>query len=136
VAKVAMGANQSQVAKAIAEAEAYDGPSLIIAYAHCINHGLNLAKGIDQQKLAVACGHWPLYRYNPDLEAEGKNPLHIDSKAPSIPFAEYALNENRYRMLKMMNPEHADELMEMSQKDVVKAWKFLEGRVKALEPEK
>jgi len=136
VAKVAMGANQSQVAKAMAEAEAYDGPSLIIAYAHCINHGLNLAKGIDQQKLAVACGHWPLYRYNPDLEAEGKNPLHIDSKAPSIPFAEYALNENRYRMLKMMNPEHADELMAMSQKDVEKGWKFLEGRAKALEPEK
>jgi pyruvate-ferredoxin/flavodoxin oxidoreductase len=136
VAKVAMGANQSQVAKAFAEAEAYDGPSLIIAYAHCINHGLNLAKGIDQQKKAVACGHWPLYRYNPALETEGKNPLHIDSKAPSMPFAEYALNENRYRMLKMMNPAHADELMALSQKDVEKGWKFLEGRFKALEPEK
>ena len=136
VAKVAIGANPTQAVKAFAEAEAYDGPSLIIAYAHCINHGLNLAKGLDQQKNAVACGHWPLYRYNPDLEDQGKNPLHIDSKAPTMPFADYALNENRYRMLKMMNPAHADELMAMSQKDVDKAWKFLNGRAKALEPEK
>ena len=136
VAKVALGANPQQVVKAFAEAEAYDGPSLIIAYAHCINHGINMTKGFDQQKKAVACGHWPLYRYNPTLEDEGKNPLHIDSKAPSIPFAEYALNENRYRALKLMNPEHADELMEMSQKDVEKGWKFLEGRAKALEPGK
>jgi len=136
VAKVAIGANPTQAVKAFAEAEAYDGPSLIIAYAHCINHGLNLAKGLDQQKKAVACGHWPLYRYNPDLEAQGKNPLHIDSKAPSMPFADYALNENRYRMLKMMNPTHADELMAMVQKDVEKAWRFLEGRFKALEPGK
>ena len=136
VAKVSLGANPGQVAKAIAEAEAYDGPSLIIAYAHCINHGLNLAKGLEQQKKAVACGHWPLYRYNPELEEAGKNPLHIDSKAPSMPFADYALNENRYRMLKMMNPTHADELMALSQKDVDKSWKFLEGRAKALEPEK
>ena len=136
VAKVAMGANPQQVAKAMAEAEAYDGPSLIIAYAHCINHGLNLAHGLDQQQKAVACGHWPLYRYNPDLEEQGKNPLHIDSKAPSMPFADYALNENRYRMLKMMNPGMADELMAMSQKDVEKGWKFLEGRAKALEPGK
>jgi pyruvate-ferredoxin/flavodoxin oxidoreductase len=134
VAKVSMGANPGQVAKAIAEAEAYDGPSLIIAYSHCINHGINLANGLEQQIKAVACGHWPLYRYNPELEEAGKNPLHIDSKPPTIPFAEYALNENRYRMLKMMNPAHADELMAMSQKDVDKGWKFLEGRAAALEP--
>jgi len=133
VAKVAMGANPMQVCKAFAEAEAYDGPSLIIAYAHCINHGFNLAKGLEQQQKAVACGHWPLYRYNPELEAQCKNPLHIDSKAPSIPFADYALNENRYRMLKMMNPAHAEELMAMSQKDVEKGWRFLEGRFQALE---
>ena len=136
VAKVALGANPTQAVKAFAEAEAYDGPSLIIAYAHCINHGYNLASGLEQQKKAVACGHWPLYRYNPFLEEEGKNPLHIDSKAPSMPFADYALNENRYRMLKMMNPAHADELMAMAQKDVEKAWKFLEGRFMALEPGK
>jgi len=136
VAKVSLGANPQQAVKAFAEAEAYDGPSLIIAYAHCINHGINMAKGFDQQRKAVACGHWPLYRYNPMLEAEGKNPLHLDSKEPSIPFAEYAMNENRYRALKMMNPEHAEELMAMSQKDVEKGWKFLEGRFKALEPSK
>jgi len=136
VAKVAVGANPTQAVKAFAEAEAYDGPSLIIAYAHCINHGFNLAQGLEQQKNAVACGHWPLYRYNPALDAEGKNPLHIDSKAPSMPFADYALNENRYRMLKMMNPAHADELMSMAQKDVEKAWRFLVGRAAALEPGK
>ena len=135
VAKVAMGANPGQVAKAMAEAEAYDGPSLIIAYSHCINHGLNLANGLEQQKKAVACGHWPLYRYNPALEDTDKNPLKIDSKAPSIPFEEYALAENRYRMLKLTNPAMADELMAQSQKDVDKSWKFLEGRAKALEPE-
>ena len=136
VAKVALGANPGQVAKAFAEAEAYNGPSLIIAYSHCINHGINMAKGLDQQKKAVECGHWPLYRYNPELETQGQNPLHIDSKAPSIPFAEYALNENRYRMLKMMNPAHADELLALAQKDVERGWKFLEGRAKALEPAK
>ena len=135
VAKVSMGANPGQVVKAFAEAEAYNGPSLIIAYAHCINHGINMATGLEQQKKAVACGHWPLYRYNPVLEAEGKNPLTIDSKPPTIPFAEYALAENRYRALKMMNPEMADQLMAEVQKDVDKAWKFLEGRAKALEPE-
>jgi pyruvate-ferredoxin/flavodoxin oxidoreductase len=135
VAKVSMGANPSQVVKAFAEAEAYDGPSLIIAYSHCINHGINMATGLEQQKKAVACGHWPLYRYNPVLEEEGKNPLSIDSKAPSIPFAEYALAENRYRALKLMNPSQADELMAEVQKDVDKAWKFLEGRARALEPE-
>jgi pyruvate-ferredoxin/flavodoxin oxidoreductase len=131
-----MGANPIQVAKAIAEAETYDGPSLIIAYAHCINHGINMTKGLEQQKKAVECGHWPLYRYHPDLEAAGKNPLTIDSKEPTITFAEYAMAENRYRMLKMMNPAHADELMDLSQKDVTKSWKFLKARAAALEPEK
>jgi len=133
VARIALGANPQQVVKAISEAEAYDGPSIIIAYSHCINHGLNLAKGLEQQKLAVACGHWPLYRYNPELEDAGKNPLTIDCKEPTIKFADYALNENRYRMLKMANPEHCDALMEASQKDVDKSWKFLQSRFKALE---
>ncbi|GAB4334609.1 MAG: pyruvate:ferredoxin (flavodoxin) oxidoreductase [Desulfobulbaceae bacterium] len=135
VARVALGANPGQTVKAFNEAEAYEGPSLIIAYAHCINHGINMALGLEQQKKAVACGHWPLYRYNPQLEEEGKNPLHIDSKEPSIPFAEYALGENRYRMLKMTNPEMADKLMEMSQNDVYRSWKTLKGRFQALEVE-
>jgi len=136
VAKIALGANPAQTIKAITEAEAYDGPSLIIAYAHCINHGINMENGFDQQTKAVQCGHWPLYRYNPELEDEGKNPLTIDSKEPTITFDEYAMGENRYRMLKRVNPENAGKLMELSQKDVLKSWKFLKGRAQALEPEK
>ncbi len=134
VTKISLGANPSQAIKAIAEAEAYDGPSLIIAYAHCINHGINMANGLDQQKKAVACGHWPLYRFNPDLEKEGKNPLIIDSKEPTISFDEYALGENRYRTLKRVNPAEADELMALSQKDVLKSWRFLKGLQQSLEP--
>jgi pyruvate-ferredoxin/flavodoxin oxidoreductase len=133
VARISIGANPAQAIKAIQEAEAYDGPSLIIAYAHCINHGINMALGLEQQKKAVECGHWTLFRYNPALEAEGKNPLIIDSKEPTIPFAEYALAENRYRMLKLANPTMADELMAASQKDDEKAWKMLKGWQKALE---
>ena len=135
VARISLGANPQQAVKAIQEAEAYDGPSLIIAYAHCINHGINMAMGLEQQKKAVECGHWSLFRYNPALEAEGKNPMIIDSKEPTITFAEYALSENRYRMLKLANPEHAEELMAASQKDVNKAWKMLKGWAKALEVE-
>ena len=135
VARISIGANPQQAIKAIQEAEAYDGPSLIIAYAHCINHGINMAMGLEQQKKAVECGHWSLFRYNPALEAEGKNPMIIDSKEPTIPFAEYALNENRYRMLKLANPTMADELMALSQKDVDKAWKLLKGWAKALDVE-
>ncbi|MGL1933008.1 MAG: pyruvate:ferredoxin (flavodoxin) oxidoreductase [Desulfotalea sp.] len=135
VAKIAIGANPAQAVKAIAEAEAYDGPSLIIAYSHCINHGINMALGLDQQKKAVASGHWPLYRFNPDLEDAGKNPLSIDSKEPSISFSDYALGENRYRNLKRVNPSQADELMSLAQKDALKSWKFLKGRMESLQPE-
>ncbi|MFZ5766661.1 MAG: pyruvate:ferredoxin (flavodoxin) oxidoreductase [Thermodesulfobacteriota bacterium] len=135
VAKVAMGADPIQAVKAFNEAEAYNGPSLIIAYSHCINHGIDMTKGLDQQKKAVACGHWPLYRYNPEREAQGDNPLIIDSKAPSIRFADYAMNENRYRALKITNPAMFDELMNKAQKDVERSWRFLEGRFKALELE-
>ncbi|PIE72907.1 MAG: pyruvate:ferredoxin (flavodoxin) oxidoreductase [Deltaproteobacteria bacterium] len=135
VAQISIGANPNQAVKAIAEAEAYDGPSLIIAYAHCINHGINMALGLEQQKKAVACGHWPLYRYNPDLEDQGKNPLIIDSKKePTISFSEYALGENRYRILQRVNPEAAERLIEHSQKDVMKGWKFLKSLARALEP--
>ena len=137
VAQISLGANPTQAIKAITEAEAYNGPSLIIAYAHCINHGINMALGLEQQKKAVACGHWPLYRFNPDLEAEGKNPLIIDSKKePTISFEEYALGENRYRTLKRVNPEKADLLLAESQKDVLKSWTFLKSLAAALEPAK
>jgi len=136
VAQISLGANPAQAIKAIAEAEAYDGPSLIIAYAHCINHGINMALGLEQQKKAVACGHWPLYRFNPDLEEQGKNPLIIDSKGdPSISFADYALGENRYRTLKRVNPTKADALLAESQKDVLHSLKFLKSLAAALEPE-
>ncbi len=135
VARISIGANPQQAIRAIQEAEAYNGPSLIIAYAHCINHGINMALGLEQQKKAVECGHWSLYRYNPDLEKEGKNPMIIDSKEPTISFAEYALNENRYRMLKLSNPEHAEELMKHSQEDVDRSWKMLKAWAKALESE-
>ncbi|OQX06239.1 MAG: pyruvate:ferredoxin (flavodoxin) oxidoreductase, partial [Desulfobulbaceae bacterium A2] len=136
VARIAIGANPQQAVKALNEAEAYNGPSLIIAYAHCINHGINMTLGLDQQKKAVACGHWPLYRFNPTLEEEGKNPLSIDSKDPTIPFAEYAMNENRYRALKLTNPGMFDELMGQAQKDVERGWKFLQGRFKSMEGDK
>ena len=136
VARIAMGANPAQTVKAIAEAEAYDGPSLIIAYAHCINHGINMANGLEQQKKAVNCGHWPLYRYNPDLEEAGKNPLTIDSKEPTLGFADYILSENRYKALKRINPSEADGLIAQAEKDAMKSWKFLKGRHAALEPEK
>jgi pyruvate-ferredoxin/flavodoxin oxidoreductase len=136
VAQISLGGNPAQAIKAIAEAEAYDGPSLIIAYAHCINHGINMALGLEQQKKAVACGHWPLYRFNPELEDQGKNPLTIDSKKePSISFEEYALGENRYRMLQRVNPDSAEKLLTESQKDVMKGWKFLKSLAAALEPE-
>src|SRR5665647_342642 len=104
-------ANPAQCVKAMLEAEAYDGPSLIIAYAHCIAHGITMSEGVDAQKKAVQSGYLPLYRYNPDLRPVGKNPLVLDSKAPTITFADYANNENRYRMLTKNNPEHAVELM-------------------------
>jgi pyruvate-ferredoxin/flavodoxin oxidoreductase len=110
VAQVSL-ANPAQCIKAMLEAEAYDGPSIIIAYSHCIAHGIDMTAGVDAQKKAVQSGYWPLYRYNPALAAESKNPLQLDSKAATIEFSEYTNNENRYRMLKKANPKQADELM-------------------------
>jgi pyruvate-ferredoxin/flavodoxin oxidoreductase len=103
--------NPAQAVKAFLEAEAFNGPSLILAYSHCIAHGINMTTAVDEQKKAVACGHWPLYRYNPDLAAQGGNPLILDSKAPTISFEEYAWGENRYRVLKKNNPEVAATLI-------------------------
>ncbi|MFL5659809.1 MAG: pyruvate:ferredoxin (flavodoxin) oxidoreductase, partial [Ktedonobacteraceae bacterium] len=104
------------------EAEAYDGPSLIIAYSHCIAHGIDMRKGLDQQKLAVQTGYWPLYRYNPALLDEGKNPLILDSKEPTLPLEEFAYNETRYRMLLKSNEERAETLMDLAKKDVKERW--------------
>ncbi|MDD2309764.1 MAG: pyruvate:ferredoxin (flavodoxin) oxidoreductase [Desulfuromonadaceae bacterium] len=117
VAQVSM-ANPAQCIKAMMEAEAYDGPSLIIAYSHCIAHGINMTTAVDEQKKAVNSGYWPLYRYNPALAAECKNPLQLDSKVPSIEFSDYTAGQNRYRMLKKANPEQAQELMEKATEGV------------------
>ncbi|MGD0283810.1 MAG: pyruvate:ferredoxin (flavodoxin) oxidoreductase, partial [Dissulfurispiraceae bacterium] len=125
VAQIAFGANPAQAVKSFIEAEAYNGPSLIIAYATCIAQGIDMSKGIEEQKKAVACGHWPLYRYNPELEAQGKSPLVIDSKEPTITFEEYAYNENRYKALRTINPELAAELMKQAEADVKRRWQYL-----------
>ncbi|MCK5850878.1 MAG: pyruvate:ferredoxin (flavodoxin) oxidoreductase [Kiritimatiellae bacterium] len=111
VATVALGANANQVVKAFVEAEAYDGPSLIIAYSHCIAQGIDMTNGLENQKEAVASGHFPLYRYNPTMAEEGKNPLILDCKAPTMKFSEHALKENRFRVLTKTNPEMSKRLM-------------------------
>ena len=126
VAQIAMGASDIQTLRAFSEADAYDGPSLILAYSHCIAHGIDMSKGLTQQKMAVNSGIWPLYRYNPSLIAQGKNPLKLDSKAPSIPVSEYAYNETRYRMLLQSDEKRAEALMKLAQKDVLSRWQLYE----------
>jgi pyruvate-ferredoxin/flavodoxin oxidoreductase len=111
-----------QTLRAFQEAEAYDGPSLIIAYSHCIAHGIDMRKGLEQQKLAVQSGHWPLYRYNPALAEQGRNPLLLDSKAPSVPLEHYAYNETRYRMLQQTDAGRAEALMSEARRDVQERW--------------
>src|SRR6516165_8803970 len=128
VARVAMGANDTHTVKAFLEAEAHDGPSLIIAYSHCIAHGYDMSFGLDQQKKAVLSGYWPLMRYNPALRLQGKNPFQLDSKAPSIPLKQYAYQEARYTMLVRSNPEAARELLRRAQDDVEREWRVYSGR--------
>jgi pyruvate-ferredoxin/flavodoxin oxidoreductase len=125
VAKVALGANQAQAVKAFMEAENYNGPSLLLCYANCINQGYDMINGNEQQRRAVESGHWPLYRYNPGLAAQGKNPVQIDSKDPTLPLAEYVYNENRYKMLQRSNPEVSKRLVEQAQKVVNERFKML-----------
>ena len=108
--------------RALNEADAYDGPSLVIAYSHCINHGIDMKKGLVQQKMAGNSGSWVLYRYDPRLAAEGKNPLQLDSREPSINVADYAYNETRYRMLLQQDEERAEELMKGAQADAKRRW--------------
>jgi len=124
VARVAMGSSDMHTVKAFLEAEAWNGPSLIIAYSHCIAHGYDLSKGLDQQKLAVNSGYWPLFRYNPALAAEGKNPFQLDSRPPSISLKDYVYNETRYTMLAKSNPDSAKKLLELAQQDVATRWKL------------
>jgi pyruvate-ferredoxin/flavodoxin oxidoreductase len=128
VAQVAMGGNDTHVIKAFQEAEAHDGPSIIIAYSSCIAHGYDLVHGLEQQKLAVQSGYWPLMRYNPALRAEGKNPFQLDSKAPSIRLKDYAYREARYTMLARGNPDHAAALLKEAQDDVERQWRVYSAR--------
>ena len=125
IAQVAMGASDVQTVRAFNEADSYEGPSLIIAYSHCIMHGINMTKGFDQQKAAVASGAWPLYRFDPRLAAQGKNPLQLDSKEPTISFIDYAYNETRFKMLADFKPEVAKRLAEQAQADVMSKWRLL-----------
>jgi pyruvate-ferredoxin/flavodoxin oxidoreductase len=128
VARVALGGNDSHVAKAFQEAEAHNGPSIIIAYASCIAHGYDLVHGLEQQKLAVQSGYWPLMRYNPDLRESGKNPFQLDSKAPAIRLKEYTYREARYTMLARSNPGLAAELLVEAQDDVERQWRVYSAR--------
>ncbi len=124
VAKVAMGYNDAQTVRAFMEAEAYDGPSIIIAYSHCIEHGIDMMLGDRQQELAVKSGAWVLYRYNPALLKQGKNPLKLDSKEPSIHFEEYAYNETRFKMLAKSRPERAKQLLEEAEREAKARWHY------------
>ncbi|MCB1162919.1 MAG: pyruvate:ferredoxin (flavodoxin) oxidoreductase [Candidatus Krumholzibacteriia bacterium] len=126
VAQIAMGASDAQTVRALVEAEAYDGPSLIIAYSHCIAHGIDMGKGTDNQKAAVQSGHWLLYRFNPERAAEGENPLQLDSKAPTLPLKDYVYQETRYKMLTKSKPEMSAELVKHAQADVRARWHFYE----------
>ncbi len=122
VAQVAMGANDTQTVKAFIEAEAHDGPSLIIAYSHCIAHGIKMGAGTDNHKRAVKSGHWPLYRYNPARLAMGRNPLQLDSRKPSMPIEEYMYSEARFKMLTKIDPQRARELADLAQKAADERW--------------
>ncbi len=121
-AQIAMGASDLQTLRAFREADAYDGPSLIIAYSHCIAHGIEMNLGLNQQNLAVKSGMWPIYRYNPDLLKEGKNPLQLDYKEPSIPIKDFAYNETRYSMLVKADEERAEMLLNLAQGDALERW--------------
>jgi len=117
VAQIALGANPNQAIKALSEAEAYDGPSLVIAYSHCIAHGIDMSTAQDEQKKAVTSGRWILYRYNPALKEEGKNPLVVDSGAPTTSLADYMMGENRFRSLHKTDPDTAARLMKLAEKE-------------------
>jgi pyruvate-ferredoxin/flavodoxin oxidoreductase len=126
VARIAMGANPQQALLALREAEAYPGPSLILAYSHCIAHGINMQNGLKQQALATESGHWPLIRYNPALRNTGKNPFVLDSPRPTMKLKDYAYNELRYKMLARSNPAEAERLLKLAQEAVELKWQVYE----------
>ncbi|HSF23036.1 MAG TPA: 4Fe-4S dicluster domain-containing protein, partial [Blastocatellia bacterium] len=123
VAQVAMGADDTQTLKTFREAEAYPGPSLIIAYSHCIAHGIDMSKGMNQQKLAVDSGHWPLYRFDPRRTEQGKNPLQLDCGDPKIPLRDYIYKEGRYRILLNSDPAAAKALLDLAEEGVYNRWR-------------
>lgn len=123
VARIAMGASDMQTMKAIIEAERFPGPSLLIAYSHCIAHGYDMKHGLTQQKLAVDSGYWPLFRFDPERRRRGENPFQLDSKPPKIPLEEYAYNEMRYLMLRKSRPDVARELMKQAQEEIEEQWR-------------
>ena len=124
VASVSVGANRNQLLRAMLEAESYRGPSLIIAYSPCINHGINMGLTAEQGKRAVEAGYWPLYRYNPMLEEEGKNPFILDSKDPTGDFREFVLSENRYARLLRQFPDTAEDLVQRAERDAKRRWEL------------
>ncbi len=126
VAQIAMGANMNQTLKAMAEAEAYDGPSLIVAYSHCIMHGHDIRMGLAMQETAVQSGFWPLYRYNPANRAQGKNPLSLNSKAPTEDIETFMYKQNRFKILRNADPERAQALLDLLRTDVSTRWKMYE----------
>lgn len=135
VARIAMGSNDTQTIRAIMEAEAYPGPSVIIAYSHCIAHGYNMKYGLKQQELAVDSGYWPLFRFNPLAKLDGKNPFSLDSKAPKVAFKDYAYNEMRYLMLSKSHPKQAAAYMKQAQSDVTSKWRMYEELSRIYEPQ-
>ncbi len=126
VASVAMGARDEHTLRAFIEAEAYDGPSLIIAYSHCIAHGINMTTAMSHQKELVDSGRWLLYRYNPNLKQEGKNPLQIDMRSPKKPVSQSMYAENRFKMLTKSKPDDAKQLLKEAQQDVNTRWQMYE----------
>jgi pyruvate-ferredoxin/flavodoxin oxidoreductase len=126
VARIAFGASDTQTVKALLEAEAYPGPALVIAYAHCIAHGYDMVRGLEQQKAAVQSGYWPLFRYNPELAAAGKTPFQLDSRGPAMPLENYIYREGRYQMLVQSDPDSAAVLLKAAQQDVRERWKLYE----------
>lgn len=126
VARIAMGAKDEQTLRAFLEAEAYDGPSLIIAYSHCIAHGIEMTTAMKNQKAAVDTGQWLLYRYHPERALRHENPLTLDSRPPKVPLTEYLRMENRFKMLEHSNPEVAHQLFEMAQQDIRDRWAYYE----------
>ena len=135
VARIAMGASDQQTVNTILDAESYDGPSLIIAYSHCIAHGIEMSQGLEQQRLAVQSGYWPLYHYDPRLVEAGKSPLVVDSKEPSVPLAKYAYNETRYRMLTQSDEPRAEALLKQAEHDTHVRWEQYKELATALTPE-